>query len=290
MALGAQGCGIRPPGSRIPDPGSRAPHRPTALREPGVREAGVREGARLIEPRLEQRRLRIEHLGVRRHAGAEPLADDPNASVAARTPSSAAVMAARLESTSSRRCAHLERHLAIELQRPRLRRAGGGRRLGTVSPAAAAVPHRPGGIHRHVPGVLPDRRARKDARVGTGIVVSARDRHLGFRCRVRGRDTLARGSRAILQGTAFGPLAVRLVARARPRRGRPRRPAAPVRRRARCRRARPSRAAAAGRPPTTPRWLRGLDRQQPLTRLLRLGGQQRRSAESSPVRAGPAGR
>ena len=65
-----------------------------ALGEAGFSQSGSRDGLRAIELRLQHGDLRVDDVGVGRHAGLIALAIDPACSVAAAIPASAASSAA----------------------------------------------------------------------------------------------------------------------------------------------------------------------------------------------------
>ena len=85
------------------DPPRPRRQRPRRALQPRLGQSTLAMRARAIELGLQQRHLRVEHVGGRRHAGAVTLADDALGLGAARTSSSAAATAARLESSSQRR-------------------------------------------------------------------------------------------------------------------------------------------------------------------------------------------
>ena len=97
------------------------------------------------------------------------------ASVALRTPSVPRAIAARLESSSSRRCCTSN---ATCRSKSAARASSGARcrgRLGLLGAAAAAVPERPADVDRHVPRVLPAAVRGKMRGFGPRVVVAAVD-------------------------------------------------------------------------------------------------------------------
>ena len=153
-------------------------HWPTRPLEAALGEPRVGERARAIELGLQQRDLRVEHVGAGRDAGAKRSPTTRRASVAARTPSAAATIAARLESSSSRRW-RTSKATWRSKSATRARRRGPSRRPRPGPPGCGRRP-------RASRSTLTDAShesshcvgAREDARVRARVVVAAGDRDL----------------------------------------------------------------------------------------------------------------
>ena len=158
-------------------------HRPSARAILRVREVRVGHRLRAIELGLQERDLRIEHIGAGRDAGGEALAEH-----AARFRRAAHGVGggvdgrpARVDLTPALADFHRERR--VEVGEPRLGRASERGGFRDLAARAAAVEERPGHVDARVPRGPPRFFPREDARVRVGVVDAAADANRRLACR-----------------------------------------------------------------------------------------------------------